>query len=237
MNNSKHNRAEAFTLLEVLLATAIIGILSLMMYSSLYISVKAKTSSVEALSPHNDVAAVFDFMRRDIECAINPGGVLAGDFVGEDESCGDSQDCDTISLYTTSARTSDEQSGSNIVKVEYILEADQSQPEINLTDYDDSLTVLKRNITRNLLAATTAAPAAEVISRNITGINLRYYNGSDWQEQWNSQQEDNTLPQAVEITLTLNKKAGNAETEIAAYTKIVMTDCYKPAQASSNEQQ
>ncbi len=231
MGNSKYN-CRGFSLLEVLLAVAIMSVLAFLLYSSLYIAVKARKSSSQAIVPYNEVGAAFEFIRKDISCVLSPGGTLAGDFVGTDQTGTAADDCDVISMYTTSAKTSDDRSGSNIIKVEYLLEAEDTGGQDGFADNDEAAVVLKRNVTTNLLAPTTAEAATEVVARNITGMNLRYYDGDEWIDAWDSSQNDDSLPQAVEVSLTRNTGDKNV-----TYSKIFILDCYKPRQRQSEQSQ
>jgi len=233
MSNRIYN-CRGFSLLEVLIAVAIMSVIALMLYSSLYIAVKAKKSSLEAITPYDNVGAAFEYIRKDLSCTLSPGGTLAGDFVGTDQTGSDTEDYDILSMFTTSARTSDEQSGSNVIKVEYLLEQEdvtEDNGEVtDITDDEEDPVVLKRNTTTNLLATITAEASTEVVARDIIGINLRYYDGADWLDVWDSSQNDDSLPQAVEVSLTVSGDVlpDETEPENVTYTKIFILDCYKP---------
>ena len=46
-------------------------------------------------------------------------------------------------------------------------------------------------------------PAEEVICRGVQSFDLRYFDGVDWQDKWDSAAQGNVLPRAVEVTLEL----------------------------------
>ncbi len=235
MSNRTYCRG-GFTLLEVLIAVAIMSVLALMLYSSLYIGVKARESSLEAISPYNEIYAAFEYIRKDLSCVLSPGGTLAGDFIGTDQTGTGGQAADILSMFTTSAKTADGGIGSNIIKVEYLLEAEEATDEYELIN-DEAAVVLKRNTTANLLAPVTAEATTQVTARNITGLNLRYYDGDEWLDAWDSSQNDNSLPRAVEVSLIMDKKRSTATAgdETVTYTKIFILDCYKPGEQQSEQ--
>ena len=68
--------------------------------------------------------------------------------------------------------------------------------------------VLLRLVTRNLLATRVEDPEPEVLCRGVRSFDLMYHDGTDWQEDWDSAEHDNTLPRAVLITLELLPEDG-----------------------------
>ena len=51
----------------------------------------------------------------------------------------------------------------------------------------------------------------EVICRGIRALDVKYYDGYDWLDSWDSATQDNGLPLAVEVSITL---AGTENTSI-----------------------
>jgi hypothetical protein len=49
-------------------------------------------------------------------------------------------------------------------------------------------------------------PDEEVLLRGIAGFNARYYDGTQWQDNWDSTQYNNVLPSAVEVTIRVPRK-------------------------------
>ena len=60
-----------------------------------------------------------------------------------------------------------------------------------------------RRATRNLLAPTTPEPTEQTICRHVISLNFSYFDGTGWYDEWDSTQQDNRLPVAVEIALQL----------------------------------
>ena len=56
---------------------------------------------------------------------------------------------------------------------------------------------------RNLLASTIPEPVTETLCRQVVSFNLRYFDGSAWHDSWDSTTNDNALPAAVEVQLSI----------------------------------
>jgi len=88
---------------------------------------------------------------------------------------------------------------------------------------------LVRKVIPNLLSPQAPNPDVEVICRGVGGFNLRYYDGTQWNDTWDSTQQQNVLPNAVEVTLTLDRPNGpivNADGSHAfRFTHIIPMPC------------
>ena len=74
------------------------------------------------------------------------------------------------------------------------------------TREDTNETVLVRGITTNLLSPKSLEPYEDILCSGIEALNLRYYDGYDWLDEWDSGNHDNTLPIAVEINIMFEAK-------------------------------
>ncbi|HVS72938.1 MAG TPA: type II secretion system protein GspJ [Phycisphaerae bacterium] len=82
--------ARAFTLLELMVALAIVAIITLALSQSIYSAFKAKSSAEAAMDPASRVGIAMDFLDRDFSSALPPSGTLAYEFEGNDN--GDQDD-------------------------------------------------------------------------------------------------------------------------------------------------
>jgi len=71
----------------------------------------------------------------------------------------------------------------------------------------------------------------EVLCRGVFGFNLRYFNGSEWLDTWDSTVENNTLPCAIEVTLQLDDAR---QPGVGGYyaSKVIMIPCGPPPSAA-----
>jgi len=216
----------AFTLLEMLVALVIVSVLTLALYSSLSIGFRAEKSARAAIEPVQTAGALIAIIQRDLESALPPTGLLAGDFIGENEVGNNGLDSDLLSFYTTSGNSDIEypekleenllqqsmlanssasaplapvqqnviqRARSDIQFVEYYLEQDDYSEDMNLV----------RSVTKNLLAQITPEPQKQVVCRNVLSFNVQYLDGTEWLESWDSTQQDDAIPPAVEVSLEI----------------------------------
>ncbi len=211
-------RRHAFTLLELLVAIAIVGIISVSLFASMGIAFRARSSAEAAVEPPRTAQVAFDIIRDTLYSAMPPRGILAGAFVGTDGTDGAGNPGDDLVFYGTADALSHPEGANGEVK--WI--------ELTSTVQDGSTeTVLVRRTVGNLLATTTENPDEEVICRGIAGFNLRYYDGTTWQDQWDSTvtANNNTLPSAIEVTLQLERPAPGGQTRILTFTRIFNMPC------------
>ena len=213
-----------FTLLELLIALAMAAALILPLYQTLRTAYKAKASAEAAMIPSRTSELAMEFLRMDIESALPPAPnspgyatdststaavapaastssttpvSLAGSFIGLDSQDDRGHNGDDLTFYTTSDGPEHVAGDGEIKMVELTI----------LVPPGTGDHVLVRRVTRNLLAPQAVVPDDEVICRHVASFNLRYYDGTDWQDSWDSTRQTNELPVAVEVTLELDPPA------------------------------
>ncbi|HOK94887.1 MAG TPA: type II secretion system protein GspJ [Anaerohalosphaeraceae bacterium] len=188
---------QAFTLLELIVAIALMDVIAVSLYASMHIGFTAKKNTQAAMIPFRSVLPVFETIRNDLICAMPPTGILAGTFLGEDANNAAQKDADVLSFYTDSYQPATDEIACNIIYVQYGLEEDPQRGGI----------VLKRKTIKNLLSTKTIIPDTEIIGRNIYGFDVKYYDGYTWLDTWTSSTQNNTLPRGVRITLDLSPES------------------------------
>ena len=193
--NRRHAAAHAFTLLEMLVATALVAVLAGSLYASLSIAFRARRSALTVLEPVHKAQMAMGFVGDDIRCAVVPKGMLAGPFMGQDSANARGQDSDSLEFCCTAGTPEPAEGIGDIKKV-----------QLGCEPADDGRTqVLVRLVTTNLMTPKTVEPRREVLCRGVASFNLRYFDGSTWLDTWDSTVEENTLPLAVEVTLQLDE--------------------------------
>jgi len=194
-----------FTLLEMLVAMAMVSLLATALYMSLNGAMRARARAEAAIGPARSAALALETLKQDLEAAPPAKGILAGAFVGTDGVMeGSSGDGDTLAFY--SVADDPERKKAGIRKIELMLETVEGEAGVSLV----------RAVTENLLAPQTPDPVKETICRKVAGLNLRYYDGASWQDAWDSTTMNNALPLAVEMTLTVYTEDGAKEALSAA---------------------
>jgi hypothetical protein len=155
-----------------------------------------------------------DVVRRDIESALPPKGILQGTFIGKVGT--ETPDTGSIEFYATGQRPRIGQSAEShdramrgasesqrldattsggVQRVDILIAKPQNDP--------NGQPALIRRVTRNLLAPTDPTPDEEIICRNVTEFSIRYSDGYQWSTDWDSTQYGDVLPLAVEVTLAI----------------------------------
>jgi len=163
------------------------------LYATLHAAFRARRSATAAVAEARTAVLAVELIRADLESAVVPRGILAGGFVGEDAVNGLGRASDALLLHRTAGGAQDTQGAGDIRTVELACEP--------ATDGEGM--ALLRRVTVNLLTTQAAEPAEEVLCRGVRSLNVRYFDGADWQDAWDSGAQDNALPLAVEVTLEL----------------------------------
>ncbi len=176
------------------------------LYTSLYTGFRAYRSAQAAVDPTSTAINVIELLKQDIRGVLPPGSHLAGAFIGTDSAGLKGVDTDSLEFYTThmyvddtlltgslTTATTNAPLVGGIGKVGFLLEED--------SETKDGTYLLLRQVTTDLLAPKEMEPEEEVLCRNVASLNFRYFDGSNWLDEWDSTADANSLPLAVEIDL------------------------------------
>lgn len=212
-----------FTLLEVIVSTAITAILAASVFACLRVAFRARDSAMAAVRPTQAAEVALSIMRSDLESAMCPRERTIGPFIGT---------YDTVSFYAPVEPTIGPSHG-EMKLIEYGV-----APSTNALGQPDL--VLVRRIQGNLLANPAPPAYEEIICRNIRTFQLSYFDGTQQLrgdaelEAWDSSQYDNSVPQAVRIVLELavneagEPPAPGEEPVIRTTIRVFTLPCAKP---------
>lgn len=212
------SRRRGFTLLELLIAIAMAGIVLLSLYSAMGTVFKARRVAMASTERARTVEVVMRVLQRDIEAAQSPDGVIANTFSGIDQT-GPSGDTDTLEFYTTAPgpRSTDH---TNVVNhVQWMLAADPN---------DAQQSVLVRQVSSQPLAFSEEDPLQEVLCRHVHSFNLRYFDGTDWVDGWDSTTEASLVPIAIEIDLDLDLPNSDGTVQDTMVRRVFRLTCVPP---------
>jgi len=217
----------AFTMLELLVAMALMVVIASCLYTALYTAFRAKRSALSAVEPTSSAINAIELIKQDTYGVLPPGGILAGAFIGNDSLGVNGVDADSLEFYTTSEN--DHPVG-GLGKIELVLEED--------TDYDRENYRLVRRITTNLLSPRAIDPEEQVLCRNVKSLNLRYFDGDNWLDEWDSTADANSLPLAMEIDIQVlyNTNGSNKESQIRRLSQSFAIPCGGAAQEESQSE-
>lgn len=174
------------------------------LYSALYTGFRAYRSAQAAVDPTSVAINVIELLKQDICGVLPPGSHLAGSFIGTDSGGLKGVDADSLEFYTTHVYVDDAELDGlttntplvgGIGKVNLLLEED--------SETKDGTYLLLRQVTTNLLAPQVTDVDEQVLCRGVASLNLRYYDGTGWLDEWDSTADANSLPLAVEVDIEI----------------------------------
>jgi len=226
----------AFTLLELVVALVMVAILAESLYVTLHIAFQASASAETALAPARAANMVMEFIRQDLQNAMQPAipsnpNALVGsprflvqgvslnsgvDAAFEGTNGGNSASDDLV-FFTTADSPDHLAANGEVKRVELTMD----------TDAAGAGHVLLRRSWRNLLALSEVQPKCdeEVLCRHVTAFHLRYFNGTNWLDTWDSTQVDNTVPAAVEVTLEFRMPGDSSVTKPTRIVRVLGVSC------------
>jgi type II secretory pathway pseudopilin PulG len=182
----------SFTLLEVLVAALCMSILLAALAIPVSGALKERERAEEDAVESFRLRRVMDRVVNDLDGLLLPGTELTGQFVGTKSDTQDGRrDSLTFATCAGSQRAGADRAG-GCVRVEYeVTESDDGK------GYD-----WIRTETLNPLSDDDDATVESVLLRNVQSLELNYYDGTTWQESWDSS-SNSGLPLAIQVIFAL----------------------------------
>ncbi|MFK7788964.1 MAG: type II secretion system protein GspJ [Phycisphaeraceae bacterium] len=212
--NNSIRHAAGFTLLELILAVTVTAIVSAALFTSMSGAFKARQQIEDHLSGREAGRSVLATLRMDLQCVPPAGGRVSGVFIGEDASGMMDADADVVTYVTANPNLKTDQDLADLRQVELRL--------LNSGEDPDHY-VLARLVTGNLLAVATPEPTLQVLARRVVSLNMQYFDGGEWVDEWDSTDRDNEVPVAVEMVLVIAPELSRAPKDEEAKVKGYIT--------------
>lgn len=177
----------------MLLALAVSAIVLAGIGGVFYSALRLRERTAALVDESAPLYQAFSFMRRDLQGAIGPGGVLAADFKSGALNGGMVQGYG-LQFCTTSGNLRDDVPWGDVQEVVYELR--DSTDRNNLGGKD-----LVRSVTRNLLSTATPEADDQFLMSNVQSLEFACYDGTDWRDAWDSSTGDTNLPVAVRVRI------------------------------------
>ena len=207
LQNRIRSRSSAFTLIEILIAVAIFGIVLVAINTVFYSGLHLQRATTRVLDESAPVQQAFAIMRRDLQAMILPPTNSAfGSWFKSgagNRSFGSSADA-TLEFYTTTGTLRYENPWSDLQRVSYQLTNSTEGTTLRGRD-------LMRVVTRNLMPTAVEESELEYVMSGVESLEYECYDGSEWRVTWDTELGDAGLPQAVRVRLLLvNTNAVNS---------------------------
>jgi prepilin-type N-terminal cleavage/methylation domain-containing protein len=238
---------DGFTLLEMIVATAIVAMLAASLYASLHIAFNARKSALSAVEGARKGCLAMEIIKADLRSAVVPqaapagaagvatvtgggfsgqggttalpGGPMATQFTGvsaKDTGVGG----DTLTFFAVAMDAEPAVGAGDVKGIQYSCETIPGTTGLSLI----------RRVTDNPLAPAAKEPKQEILCHGVRDFTLSYSDGTTWADSWDSASLNNTLPTAVEVTITLDDGSGGAGVPMTAF---VLLPCGQSADVTA----
>ena len=221
LDSGRSRSTRAFTLIEMLLAVAICAIVLVAINGVFVTAVRLRDKTSDAIEESLPADRALEIMNRDLKGTVGPGGIMAGDFKcgaqamgatmglsGEAGSAG-------LDFFTTTGAISDKAPWGDIQEVMYELKTptDRSQAGMDLV----------RCVDHNVLGTnTTQTPEIHWLMGGVQNLQFDCYDGTQWQNIWDTSAGNTNLPVAVRIRIQPVAKPGEAAANLQPIETIVL---------------
>jgi prepilin-type N-terminal cleavage/methylation domain-containing protein len=170
-----------FTFLELILAMSMAAMLALTLHMSMNIAFRSRNIVTNQTEAPRQAAIALDLISDDFQAALVPTSKMSSPFVGQSSA-------------SAGAAISFSRCAASGVPRLVLLE----------TRTDGGSTAIVREESPGALSATSAqAVTSARLLRNVRSFGVRYYDGTDWIDSWNSDDYEGKLPPAVEVSVEL----------------------------------
>ena len=183
-----------FTLMEMLLALAVSAIVVAAIGGVFYSALRLRNSASAALDETAPLHQTLALLRRDLQGAVPPTGLMASNFTFGAISGGMGQNGMLQFSTSTGVMKADAPWG-DIQRVAYELRASSQAARAGGND-------LFRTVTRNLLG-TAAQPDEQFLMGNVQTLEFSCYDGFNWLPSWDTSMGNTNLPSAVRVRIQL----------------------------------
>jgi prepilin-type N-terminal cleavage/methylation domain-containing protein len=199
MHAPRHNRTRtggirAFTLLELILAVAMMAIAMAAINGALFGAIRLRDHTLAAIEDALPVHQATTVIKRDLVSAMPPWGALSGWFkVGQISAQGQGQPV-SIEFHTSTGVLHAYEPWGDVQRVTY-------EVKDPITGRRDQGKELVRSVTRNLMATITPTPVDQPLMTGVERVEILCFDGTAWQSTWDTTVNNTNLPVAVRFRI------------------------------------
>jgi len=186
-------RIEGFTLIEIILAVALVALVMGVIYGVVISTIQA-AERVDELTHGSEIGpAILAQIREDVAAAFLPG-IDQDYFVGQERSGRDRLDFVSSTAVFASETPMSEPAVHTVNEIGYQVREGPT-PEDGL--------VLYRRVDPFIDAEPLRGGRLTALAEKVTSFKVAYWGGAEWLPSWVSSKQDNKLPPAIRIELKL----------------------------------
>lgn len=210
-----HRSTRGFTLLEILIATAVSAIVLLVVQGVFFGALRLRNSADHQLAESIPLQHTLDIVAADLRGITLPGGTLSGEFqtdadFGLFSSSGEGTPIGPT-FGTTTGRIDARTPFAEVQRVSYRL--------VTMEDQSSGYTLV-RDAERNLLTIAYEYPFEQPLLDYVVDAGFDYFDGTDWVDNWDSETSE-TLPTAVRFWVQQSNDAPYDTTELPTVEIVV----------------
>lgn len=191
-----------FTLLELLIATAVGAVVLLVIQTTYFGALRLHNTTHKRIDEDLVVQRTLGIIRRDLAGIMIPGGTLSGQLQSDSYNStitGSYGDRVSPDLFTNSGKIDGWNPFSEVQMVAYYLST--------ATGVDKGRDLI-RVVTRNLLPVQESVPEDQVVLEGVESAVMMFFDGSTWVDTWDSE-ATSTLPSAIKFSLAMAPRDRN----------------------------
>ncbi len=188
-------KTDAFTLIEITLALGVSAIVLAAIGGVLFSALRLRERTTALLDQAAPLHQALNTLRRDLQGALPPGGVLAGDFKIGSISSGTVQSLG-IQFFTSTGVLRNNEPWGDVQEVSYVLREPAQRSRTSGRD-------LIRTVIRDLLPTMEQEADEQWLMGNVQTLDFAGYDGVDWRDTWDSSLGNTNLPSAVRVRIQL----------------------------------
>ncbi len=213
-----------FTLIEVLLAVVIFGVVLIAMHAVFHGALRLRNRTAASLERAVPLQQTLAIIQRDLANVVLPGGVLAGHLQAIPTQQTEPGQAGPF-WYTAVGILSPTMPWATVQRVAYRL----TQPTNDTLGLD-----LYRSVSRNLLPVLTDLAEDQFLMSGVEALLFEYHDGTQWRDYWDSTVETNSLPAAIRLKLYL--AAGQTNRLLEQPIELVVPVVVQPSAQSATNQ-
>lgn len=194
-----------FTLLEILIAVVLMGVISAALYGSYFTVLRARERSSLGMEERRELASTIDLLRREIESSVYNRGDKRLRFVVEDRDIF-GKPASSLEFTTLVPQSNLVRKESGIISVQYRL----AEKEKRL--------ILTRREQDSILAAADVVGYPQM--ERISSFLVECYDGSKWVRSWDTGL-NMSLPKEIRITVQIEEQGKPVEFSVRTAPRVV----------------